>query len=129
MYFFLVLFILIPAIEIAVFIWVGSHIGALNVFFLILLTSFLGALIARFEGMETLRKAQMSMERHEVPRKEMLDGVLIFVGGILLITPGFATDLLGLLFVLPFIRPFFRKWLSVFVKKQIEKGMIYYRRW
>src|SRR5690625_1566583 len=91
-YLFLILFILIPAIEIGVFIWTGGALGVLPVISLIILTGIVGAMLMKQQGIETWRKAQLAMYNREVPHKEILDGICIIAGGILLLTPGFVTD-------------------------------------
>jgi len=125
----LLIFIVIPAIEITLFIWTGSHIGALSVFLLIILTGVLGTLIVRFEGMETWRRAQHSLAKGDLPKDELFDGICILIGAVLLITPGFFTDVLGFLIVFPLTRKPFTKLLKYFVAKQIAKGTIIFRRW
>jgi|SRR5699024_8184354 len=128
-YLFLTLFIIVPAIEIGVFIWTGSALGILPVILLIILTGVVGAMLMKQQGIETWRKAQLAMYNHEVPHREILDGILIIAGGILLITPGFVTDTIGFLLVLPWTRPPFRHLLSHFLAKQVEKGVFIFRRW
>lgn len=129
MYWLILIFILIPAIEIGVFIWTGSKIGILSVVVLIVLTGIIGAALVKKEGMETWRSAQLSMYNREFPRDQIIDGICIIAGGILLIAPGFITDALGFLLILPWTRPPFKKLIGLFIMKRIEKGKIIYRRW
>lgn len=126
---FMLLLLIVPAIEIAIFIWAGGEIGVWSVLGLIVLTAVLGSLIVRHEGLETLRRAQMAMERMEFPAEELLDGILILIGAVLLITPGFFTDALGFLIVFPLTRPPFKKWLKYIIKRKIDNGSIIFRRW
>ncbi|HLS65832.1 MAG TPA: FxsA family protein [Pseudogracilibacillus sp.] len=128
-YLFLILFILIPAIEIGVFIWTGGALGVLPVISLIILTGIVGAMLMKQQGIETWRKAQLAMYNREVPHKEILDGICIIAGGILLLTPGFVTDTIGFLLVLPWTRPPFRHLLNYFLLKQVQKGTFIFRRW
>lgn len=125
----LLLFIVIPAIEIAIFIWTGSNIGVWSVLGLILLTGLLGTLIVRHEGLETLRSAQRSMELHKLPTDEIIDGICIIFGAVLLISPGFLTDTIGFLIVFPLTRKPFRKMLQYFIRKKIDDGTIFFHRW
>lgn len=125
----LLLFIVVPAIEIALFIWTGSHIGALSVFLLIILTGVLGSLIVRFEGVETWRRAQESIMRGEIPKYEIFDGICILIGAVLIITPGFFTDVIGFLILFPLTRKPFRSLLKYYIAKQISNGKIIFRKW
>jgi len=129
LWFLLVTFIVVPTIEIAIFIWTGGYIGIWSVIALILLTGILGTIIVRHEGMETIRRAQLSFQRGEVPREEILDGICILIGSVLLITPGFFTDLVGFLVVFPLTRKPFKLGMKKIVAKKISKGNIVYRRW
>lgn|SRR5690625_5212214 len=129
LYLFLILFIFIPAIEIGVFIWTGGALGIVPVILLIILTGIVGAALMKQQGIETWRRAQLAMYNHEVPHREILDGICIIVGGVLLLTPGFVTDVVGFLLVLPWTRPPFRHLLSYFLMKQMQKGtFIFWRR-
>lgn len=125
----LLLFIVVPAIEIALFIWTGSHIGALSVFLLIILTGVLGSLIVRFEGVETWRRAQESIMRGEIHKDEIFDGICILIGAVLIITPGFFTDVIGFLILFPLTRKPFRSLLKYYIAKQISNGKIIFRKW
>lgn len=125
----LLFFIVVPAIEIALFIWTGSHIGALSVFLLIILTGVLGSLIVRFEGVETWRRAQESIMRGEIPKDEIFDGICILIGAVLIITPGFFTDVIGFLILFPLTRKPFRSLLKYYIAKQISNGKIIFRKW
>jgi len=95
------LFIVIPLCEIFLFVEIGSRIGAFNTVLIVLLTAFLGVNLLRYQGFSTLRRAQQQMAQGQMPAQEMLEGLVLAVGGALLITPGFLTDSLGLLCLLP----------------------------
>jgi len=129
MYVLLLLFILIPAIEISIFIWTGSKIGGLAVFLLIILTGVIGAALVKKQGIETWRSAQLSMYNHEIPKRQIMDGICLILGGILLITPGFVTDIAGFLLVLPWTRPPFRNLIYHQIVKRMNRGDIIFRRW
>jgi UPF0716 protein FxsA len=100
----LLLFLLVPLIEIYVMIKVGGIIGALPTVLLVVLTAVAGATLARFQGMATLQRLQATMARGEAPAIEMVEGVLLLVGALLLLTPGFITDLLGFACLIPITR-------------------------
>ncbi len=93
--------ILIPAIEIYLFIKIGASIGAFNTVALIFLTAFIGIYYARAEGLNTLNHGLRKMVKNEMPAYELISGALIAIGAIFLILPGFATDFLGFLIIFP----------------------------
>ena len=97
----LLLILGIPIIEIYLFIKIGSQIGALNTILLIFITAFLGILYARYEGFNTLRSGMSQLLRNELPVYEIISGAALAFAALLLILPGFATDLLGLMIILP----------------------------
>lgn len=127
--FLLFIFIVVLAIEIALFIWTGGYLGIWAVLALIVLTGILGTVIVRYEGTQTMRRAQMAIQQGEVPKNELLEGICIIVGSILLITPGFLTDLIGFLIVFPLTRKPFVAILKKVIAKKISDGTIIYRRW
>lgn len=101
---FLLLFIIVPIIEMYLLIQVGGIIGALPTIALVFLTAMLGLYLLRQQGLNTLLKAQQKMQQGAVPAAEMLEGLLLAVGGVLLLTPGFFTDVLGFFCLLPMSR-------------------------
>jgi UPF0716 protein FxsA len=94
-------FIGVPILEIAVFIQVGGFIGLGATLVLVVLTAIAGTLLLRAQGLSTLGRARASLDRGEVPVREVFDGACLLVGGALLLTPGFVTDTLGFLLLLP----------------------------
>jgi UPF0716 protein FxsA len=120
----LAIFILVPAIEITLLITLGHLIGGWMTFALILLSGFLGAYLAKREGRKVWEYARYEWSQGQLPTQSLLDGICIFLGGILLITPGFITDIFGFLLVFPFTRPIFKVLLLAFIQKQIGKGRI-----
>jgi len=98
------LFLLLPLAEIAGFIIVGGEIGVLNTLLLILSTGVLGILLVRRQGLDTLARARARMDRGEPPVQEAFDGICLALAGVLLIVPGFVTDLFGVLLFLPPVR-------------------------
>ena len=97
----LLLLIGIPAVEIYLFIKVGSEIGAFNTILLIFITAFLGIIYARYEGFNNLKSGMSQIVRNELPVYEIISGAALAFASLLLILPGFATDLLGLLIIFP----------------------------
>ena len=98
---FLLLFISIPVIEIYLFIKVGSQIGAFNTILLIFVTAFFGIVYARYEGFNTLKSGMSQIVKNELPIYEIISGAALTFAALLLILPGFATDLIGLLIIFP----------------------------
>ena len=109
--------ILIPIIEIYLFIKIGSQIGALTTILLIFITAIVGIYYAKYEGLNTLKSAFIQISKNEAPAYEMISGTAIALGALMLIIPGFATDLFGFLVIFPFTRKIL---LKNFTKK-IEK--------
>ena len=101
--------ILVPIIEIYLFIKIGSQIGALNTILLIFITAILGVFYARYEGLNTLRSGFSQLIKNEIPAYELISGAAIAFAALLLIIPGFATDVLGFLFIFPITRSFILK--------------------
>ena len=100
----IILILGIPLIEIYLFIKVGSQIGALNTILLILTTAVVGIWYARYEGFNTLRSGMSQLVKNEVPLYEIVSGAAIAFAALLLILPGFATDIIGILLVFPVTR-------------------------
>ena len=100
----IILIIGIPLIEIYLFIKVGSQIGALNTILLILITAIVGIWYARYEGFNTLRSGMSQLVKNELPLYEIVSGAAIAFAALLLIFPGFATDIIGILLVFPITR-------------------------
>lgn len=118
----IVIFILIPAIEIALFLWTSAEIGIIPVLLIIILTGVIGIALVRKEGMETWRRAQLAMYNNERPGEEILDGICIIVSGACLFTPGFFTDALGFLLIIPFTRKPFKYFIKYYVLKKFSNG-------
>ena len=114
----LILIIGIPLIEIYLFIKIGSQIGAFNTVLLILTTAVVGVAYARFEGFNTLKSGIAQLVKNEMPIYEIISGATLAFAAFLLILPGFATDFIGILLVIPFSR---RILLNRFIKKKKQK--------
>ena len=104
--------ILVPVIEIYLFIKIGSQIGALTTITLIFVTAILGIVYARYEGLNTLKSAFVQLIKNEIPAYEIISGAAITFAALLLIIPGFATDIIGFLLIFPLSRKFILKILS-----------------
>jgi len=100
----LLLIVAIPLIEIYLFIKIGSYIGAFNTISLILLTAIIGIFYARYEGFNTLRSGMSQLVKNQLPIYEIISGAALAFAALLLILPGFATDLIGLLLIFPLTR-------------------------
>ena len=96
--------ILVPIIEIYLFIKIGSQIGAFNTISLIFITAIIGVIYARYEGLNTLKSGISEIIKNEVPTYEIISGAAIAFAAILLIIPGFATDIIGFLIIFPLTR-------------------------
>lgn len=107
----LLLVLVVFCAELLGIIIVGKWIGAWYTLGLILFTTLIGLWLAKKEGLQTLQLLRLQLSRHEVPRQSLLDGVCILAGSILLITPGFLTDLIGFLLLFPYTRGVFKAWL------------------
>ena len=115
----LLLIILIPAIEIFLFIKIGSEIGAITTLLLIFATAIVGIYYAKYEGLNTLKSGFTQISRNKAPRYEMISGAAIAFAALLLIIPGFATDILGFLIIFPLTRNFFlEKFFSRFKSRE-----------
>ena len=109
-------FTIIPIIEIYLLIEIGSMFGALTAVTLVILTGFLGAFLARMQGLQTLYRIQESLREGRMPSGELLDALLIVIAGLVLLTPGFLTDTAGFLLLIPATRNSINYWL----RRQIE---------
>ena len=96
--------ILIPIVEIYLFIKIGSQIGAFTTIFLVFFTAIVGVYYARYEGINTLRSGMMQIIKNQIPAHELISGAAIAFAAVLLIVPGFATDLIGFLLIIPITR-------------------------
>ncbi len=104
-------FTLIPVIELYLLIKVGTVIGGVNTILLVILTGFIGAWLARMEGMNTMMKVRMNLQNNIMPAEELIDALIIFIAGLVLITPGLITDCFGLMLLWPVTRNRFKRFL------------------
>ena len=125
----LILFTCIPLLEVYVLIEAGRQIGVMPTISMILLTGAAGAWLARTQGIEVIQRIQRQVAAGEMPGEGLMDGAMVLIGGLLLLTPGFCTDLAGFTFLVPATRGFWRKILTRWVKKSMEQGHVHIRRY
>jgi len=112
-----------PIAEIMLLINVSDTIGGWNTFFIVIVSAFIGAFFVKREGLNTLHQVQAKSAAGEVPGKEISEGLLLLVAGVLLVTPGFITDIIGLLFTIPFTRaPIAAALVKQFMLRQAKQG-------
>ena len=121
MFLFIALFILIPIIEISLFIEIGSIIGSFYTIILIFVTAIVGVFFVRQQGISTFQKLTFQLQNLETPVQTMFEGLVILISGILLITPGFFTDALGFLGLIPFTRIIFIKLVASYILSRYGK--------
>ena len=117
-YVFLALLV-VPVAEIALIVAVGSVIGGWQTLALLLAESALGAYLVKHEGRRSWQALKVALNTGQMPGRELADAALILIGGTLLLTPGFLTDLVGFFFILPFTRPITRRWLQRVVERRL----------
>ncbi|NOY72750.1 MAG: FxsA family protein [Gammaproteobacteria bacterium] len=115
--FLLLLFLLVPLIEIYLLIKIGSLIGAIATVFLVVLTAVVGAYLLRLQGFATLQRVRKNMSEGVLPAQELIEGLMLLFAGVLLLTPGFFTDIVGFVFLVPAAR----HWLSL---KMLERSIL-----
>ena len=120
----ILIFTIIPFIELSLLIELGTYIGTLNTIMVIVTTGVIGAFMARIAGLNVLFRIQDNLRVGIFPGDELFDGALILIGGALLLTPGLLTDAVGFPLLLPLGRTPIKKWLKEIVKKKIERGEI-----
>ncbi|BCB05110.1 FxsA family protein [Bacillus sp. KH172YL63] len=124
----LLLLIIVPALEIGLLVLSGQAFGLIPTVLLIISTGILGAYLAKKQGIETLRRAQREAQYGQLPGDAIMDGLCILVGGVVLLTPGFITDAIGFLLLLPTTRSMFKPFIYRLFKRWINNGnVIIYR--
>jgi len=119
----ILLIIIIPIIEIYLFIKIGSQIGAFNTISLIIITAVIGLYYAKYEGLNTLRSAVSQLVKNEIPINEIMSGAALAFAALLMILPGFLTDVIGLIIIFPWTRKIFLKKITI-KKKNNNKNFI-----
>ena len=122
-----ILFIIIPVTELYILIEVGKRIGSLTTIGIIIFTGILGAYLVKNQGFMILKKIQNDLNDGIMPGDSLIQGAIILAGGILLLTPGFVTDTVGFIFLIPVSRNVIKKYLLKWLKGKIEKGNVYYK--
>ena len=121
----LLIILFVPLIEIYLFIQIGGQIGAFNTILIILLTAVVGIYFVRLQGLNTLKSGVTQLYRNQIPIYEMMSGAALAVAALLLIIPGFATDVLGFLLILPFTRNLIFKYLGKkYTKEEVKDDLI-----
>jgi len=121
----LTIFIFVPILEIYVLISAGKIIGIWPTIGLIILTGIAGAYLLRTQGADVLSRINIALNKGELPTEELINGAMIFCGGLTLLTPGFCTDILGFAMLLPLTRPWLKKWMKRYFYRRVESGSIY----
>ena len=119
----ILLILLVPIIEIYLFIKIGSQIGAFNTISLIFITAIIGIYYARYEGLNTLRSALSQIVKNEIPLYEIISGAALAIAALLMILPGFLTDLIGIIIIFPWTRKLLFKNIKL-KKNQNKKNFI-----
>ncbi|RNC65846.1 MAG: FxsA family protein [Desulfuromonadales bacterium] len=122
------LFTIVPVIELYLLIKVGRVIGTLPTIALVLAISFTGAWLVRAQGFAILDRIRQELAEGRVPAASILDGALVLVGGVLLLTPGFFTDALGLLFLVPASRAIIKQFVGLWLQKKLASGQYVIKR-
>jgi UPF0716 protein FxsA len=122
------LFTIIPVIEIYLLVKAGALIGGLPTAAILLSISFLGAYLVRHQGFRIFAEIRQELSHGRVPAAQMLDGALVLVGGVLLMTPGFFTDFMGIFFLIPVTRRLIKMWLGLWLQSRLARGAFVVRR-
>ena len=120
----LLLFTIIPIVELALLIQIGQYIGTLNTIALILVTGVVGAFLAKSQGLAIISRIKHQLDAGNMPGVEIIDGVCILAGGVTLLTPGLLTDAAGFLLIVPFTRVFFRKLILKKIRQKLADGSL-----
>ena len=120
----MLLFTLVPLIELAILIKIGQHMGVAYTIGIVLLTGVAGAYLAKMQGLITLQKIQEDINQGIMPADKLFDGVLILCSGILLLTPGLLTDIIGFMGLIPLTRNLLKRWIKAKVEDIISQGKV-----
>jgi UPF0716 protein FxsA len=121
----LIIFIITPMIELFLLIEIGKAIGTLEVIGLTIATGIAGAALAKSQGLSILRKIQKEMAEGRIPAANLIDGLMILIGGILLLTPGVLTDAIGFLCLIPWTRVLMKRLLTRWMISKIQKDQVH----
>lgn len=123
-----ILFTLVPVIELALLIKIGSIIGLFNTIAIVIMTALIGAYMVKLEGIGVMYRIQQNMQEGIFPAEELINGMMILIAGALLLTPGFFTDVIGFLMVFPVSRNYIKKVARSYIKRKMSSGEIYMHR-
>ena len=122
----MLLFTLTPLAELAILVYVGTVIGLLYTLLIVVATGMAGAILARYQGLATLSKIRSDAQQGVMPSTELFEAAMILGGGLLLLTPGIITDIVGLAVLVPQSRRVIGRWLRAWAGRRIEKGDIHF---
>jgi UPF0716 protein FxsA len=125
---FFLLFTIVPIIEVSLIIKTGQIIGPWPTVLLLLAISAAGAWLVRAQGFQVMRNIQVELAQGRMPAGQLMDGAMILTGGVLLLTPGFFTDLLGLFFLIPLTRAIIKQLIGAWLQRRLNQGTIVIRR-
>ena len=120
----ILLFTLVPLVELAILIRIGQHMGVAYTIGIVLLTGVAGAYLAKMQGLVTLNRIQEDVNQGIMPADKLFDGVLILCSGILLLTPGLLTDIIGFVGLIPLTRNLLKRWIKAKVEDVISQGKV-----
>lgn len=118
------IFIVVPVLEIGILLWSGNTFGLFPTIMIILSTGILGAYLAKKQGLKAIRDVQIQMKNFQAPGDAMVNAVFVFAGGLLLLSPGFVTDLFGFLFLFSPSRELFKPLVYKWIRSKMKKGQI-----
>jgi len=118
----LLIFTIVPIVELALLIEIGSYIGVMPTIALVAITGIVGVTLARNQGLIVVTKLRDKLSRGQIPTRDMVEALLILVGGVTLLTPGVLTDITGFLLIIPFTRPIFARLATNLFKKYINSN-------
>lgn len=117
-----ILFITVPVIEVFILLDAAEYIGLWPTVLLVIATGAAGSYLTKSQGLDLLRKIQIATNQGELPAQELIDGLFIMAGGLLLLTPGFGTDLVGFIFLTPWSRAPLKRYLMSWLRRKLERG-------
>lgn len=117
----LLLFTLLPIVELALLIKIGEHVGVIPTIILVASTGFLGVSLARSQGYKVITKIRDNLNAGKMPADELIGGLLILIGGTMLLTPGLLTDITGFTLIIPFSRKYYAQFIKRRISKYFEK--------
>ena len=117
-------FTIIPFVELYLLIKIGGYLGAFTTILVVVLTGFWGAYLAKLQGIKTMTRIRRILNQGGLPAQEMIDAMLIFIAGAVLLTPGFLTDIAGIIILIPTTRLYIKRWLRYKFEKWIRQNRI-----